>query len=255
MFKFARHAARADEPLTLTGHLTEFRNRVAISIAALVAGFAACFMSIRPLADRLLAMGKSYGFDFVYLAPTELLTSYFKLSMILSAALLSPFLLFIVWGFVAPALTDREKQAVLPAILGGLVFFALGTWFCCAVALPLMLQFLSSFGESQFIRASLSVSHYLDFLMGLLLTFGLVFEEPMLVFTLSSLGILTPQTLRKVRRYAIPVIFVVAAVITPPDVISQLMIALPMMALYELSIGISCLAKAKRERREAEAPF
>lgn len=253
MPKFVWHRKRIDEPLTLTGHLTEIRNRVAISVAALVVGFAGCFMSIRPLADWLLAMGKSYGFDFVYLAPTELLTSYFKLSMILSVALLSPFLLFIVWGFVAPALTDREKQAVLPAILGGVAFFALGAWFCCTVALPLMLQFLVSFGDSQFIRASISVSNYLDFLMGMLLTFGLVFEEPMLVFTLSSLGILTPQMLRKVRRYAIPVVFVIAAIITPPDVISQLMIALPMMALYELSVGISCIAKSRHAHREAEA--
>ena len=96
--------------------------------------------------------------------------------------------------------------------------------------------------------SSVSVAAYLDFMLGMLLTFGLVFEEPMLAFVLTSLGILTPNILRKVRSYAIPSIFMLAAIITPPEVVSQFMVAIPMIALYELSIVISAAVYRRRER-------
>ena len=137
-----------------------------------------------------------------------------------------------------------------PALLGGFFFFCLGALFSYMVALPFMIQFLVNFSTSEFINSAISVASYLDFMIGMLLTFGVVFEEPMLAFVLTKLGILTPNILRKVRRYAIPVIFVIAAIITPPDVVSQFMVAVPMIGLYELSILISSVIYKKKQNED-----
>ena len=141
----------------------------------------------------------------------------------------------------------------LAALIGGIFFFCLGAAFSYFVALPFMIQFLVNFSQSDFIHSSISVAAYLDFMIGMLLTFGLVFEEPMLAFVLTSLGVLTPQLLKAVRSYAIPVIFALAAIITPPDVVSQFMVAVPMIVLYELSILISAAVYKRRQRAEAAA--
>ncbi len=246
----AKHHISNDEgSMSLIGHLREVRNRIALSILALVVAFFVCFAVIKPLANALLQMGLKSGFQYVYLSPSELLTSYFKLALILAVVIVSPIIIFQIWGFVAPALTKREKQAILPALFGGMLFFCLGALFSYNVALPFMMQFLVNFSQSEFIHSAISVASYLDFMIGMLLTFGLVFEEPMLAFVLTKLGILNPGILRKVRCYAIPVVFVIAAVITPPDVVSQFMVAVPMLGLYELSILISA-AVVKRRKDE-----
>lgn len=237
--------------MSLTGHLREIRNRIAVCVLALLAAFIVCFALIKPLANAMLQMGLNSGFHYVYLSPSELLTSYFKLALILAVVVTSPVLIFQIWGFVSPALSSREKRAVSSALLGGIAFFCLGAAFSYTVALPFMTQFLVNFSQSDFIYSSVSVASYLDFMIGMLLTFGLVFEEPMLAFVLTGLGVLTPALLRKVRCYAIPLIFVVAAVITPPDVISQCMVAMPMLLLYEVSILISAAVDRRKKRAEA----
>lgn len=236
--------------MSLIGHLTEIRNRIAICFVVLVVAFFACFAFIKPLVNEILEMGYKAGFQYVYLSPSELLTSYIKLSMIMAVVLVSPLLIYEIWGFAAPALTKREKKAIRPALAGGLVFFFLGVVFSYMVALPFMIQFLVNYNQSDLIGSAVSVASYLDFMLGMILTFGLVFEEPMLAFILSNLGFLSPALLRKARQYAIPVIFIIAAVITPPDVVSQFMIAVPMLALYELSIIISSVVCKRREQRE-----
>ena len=236
--------------MSLVGHLREIRNRIALSVVALLAAFVICFAIIKPLANAMLQMGLDAGFQYVYLSPSELLTSYFKLALVLAVVVVSPLLIFQIWGFVAPALTKKEKRAIRPALLGGFFFFCLGALFSYMVALPFMIQFLVNFSTSDFIHSAISVASYLDFMIGMLLTFGVVFEEPMLAFVLTKLGILTPDILRKVRRYAIPLIFVIAAIITPPDVVSQFMVAVPMIGLYELSILISCVIYKKKQNED-----
>ena len=238
--------------MSLVGHLKEIRNRIALCFVVFIVAFFVCFGFIKPLANRLLEMGLEGGFQYVYLSPSELLTSYFKLSSILALVIVSPLLIYQIWAFVAPALTRREKRAIAPALVGGLGFFAAGAVFAYLVALPFMIQFLVNYSRSDFINSAISVASYLDFMIGMLLTFGIVFEEPMLAFVLTNLGVLTPQVLRKVRSYAIPIVFVIAAIITPPDVVSQFMIAVPMLALYELSIIISSVVARHRAKRELD---
>lgn len=115
--------------MSLVGHLREIRNRIALSVTALVVAFIACFAIIKPLANAMLQMGLDAGFQYVYLSPSELLTSYFKLALVLAIVVVSPLLVFEIWGFVAPALTRKEKRAIKPALLGGFFFFCLGALF------------------------------------------------------------------------------------------------------------------------------
>ena len=194
-------------------------------------------------------MGLDAGFQYVYLSPSELLTSYFKLALVLAVVVVSP-LLISRFGACRPALTKKEKRAIRPALLAD--FSSSASARCSATWSPcrFMIQFLVNFSTSDFIHSAISVASYLDFMIGMLLTFGVVFEEPMLAFVLTKLGILTPDILRKVRRYAIPLIFVIAAVITPPDVVSQFMVAVPMIGLYELSILISCVIYKKKQNED-----
>ena len=241
----------AEGNMSLVGHLKEIRNRIALVAVALVVAFVVCFAFIKPLATKLLEMGQGYGFQYVYLSPSELITAYFKLSLILAVVIVSPLLLSQIWGFLAPALTKRERKAIGPAFAGGLVFFFIGAVFSYLIAIPFMIQFLINYSQSDLISSAISVASYLDFMVGMILTFGLVFEMPMLAFVLSNLGILTPEILRKLRSYAIVLVFIIAAVITPPDVVSQFMIAVPMLGLYELSILISAVIAKRRAKREA----
>lgn len=245
-----QNSKNAEGNMSLVGHLKEIRNRIALIFVVLIVAFFACFAFIKPVANLLLEMGTRYGFQYVYLSPSELLTSYFKLSMILAVVIVSPLLISQVWGFIAPALTRREKNAVRPALFGGVIFFFLGATFSYFVALPFMIQFLVNYSASDLVQSAISVGSYLDFMIGMLLTFGLVFELPMLAFVLSNLGILSPEILRTIRPYAIVAIFVIAAVITPPDVVSQIMIAIPMLGLYQLSILISASVYKRRKKRE-----
>ena len=238
--------------MSLVGHLTEIRNRLAVCLVALFLVFIACFAFIRPLAHRVLDMGNSLGFQYVYIEPSELLSSYFKLSLILAVVVVSPFLMFELWQFVSPALKPLEKRAVLPALFGGFIFFLLGAIFAYMIALPFMIQFLVTYNQSSLITSSISVASYIDFVMGMLVVFGIVFEMPMLAFVLSKLGILTPDIMRKIRSYVIPTFFLLAAIITPPDVASQFMVAIPMIGLYEMSILISIVVSRRRQLAEKE---
>lgn len=233
--------------MTVAGHLRELRQRLFWSVLVFVALSVLCFVFIQRFVDAALAL--STGFEFVYLSPSELLTSYMKLSLVLGLVLSSPFILWQIWAFVQPGLTRKEASSARSAIVAGFVFFLLGVAFCYALILPLTLQFLYSFNGSRDITASISFNNYMNFILGMLVAFGAVFEMPVLSFLLARLGLLRPQLLVKGRKYAILIVFVVAAVITPPDVLSQIMTAIPMLGLYELSILV---ARAAFKQREAD---
>ena len=236
--------------MTVAGHLRELRQRLFWSVLVFVALSVLCFVFIQRFVDAALAL--SSGFDFVYLSPSELLTSYMKLSLVLGLVLSSPFILWQIWAFVQPGLTRVEAASARSAIIAGFVFFLLGVVFCYVLILPLTLQFLYSFNGSKDISASISFNNYMNFILGMLVAFGVVFEMPVLSFLLSRLGLLKPKLLVKGRKFAILIVFLVAAIITPPDVLSQIMTAIPMLGLYELSIIVSRAAYKRRLADEDE---
>ena len=235
--------------MTITGHLDELRRRLFRIAAVFILASVVCFLFIQRFVDVALAM--SPDFSFVYLSPSELFTSYLKLSFVLGLVISSPVILWQVWGFIQPGLTEEEGKSALSAIVAGFLFFLLGALFCFLVVLPITLQFFYNFNGSTQITASISFNNYMNFVLGMLVAFGVVFEMPVLSFLLARLGLLKPEWLAAARKYAILLVFIVAAIITPPDVISQLMTAVPMLGLYELSIFVSRRAYKEKEKAES----
>ncbi len=235
--------------MTITGHLDELRRRLFRIAAVFILASVVCFLFIQRFVDVALTM--SPDFSFVYLSPSELFTSYLKLSFVLGLVISSPVILWQVWGFIQPGLTEEEGKSALSAIVAGFLFFLLGALFCFLVVLPITLQFFYNFNGSTQITASISFNNYMNFVLGMLVAFGVVFEMPVLSFLLARLGLLKPEWLVAARKYAILLVFIVAAIITPPDVISQLMTAVPMLGLYELSIFVSRRAYKEKEKAES----
>lgn len=237
--------------MTVTGHLKELRRRLFLSVIVYVALAGLSFAFIQFFVDA--ATGLSPQFDFVYLAPSELVMSYMKLALLLGLVFAAPFILWQAWAFIAPGLTAREKKSASAALVAGFFCFVIGMVFCYLLVLPMTLEFFYNFNRSTDIAATISFDSYMSFILGMLVAFGLVFEMPVLSFLLARLGILQPVWLVKGRKFAILIIFILAAIITPPDVVSQFMTGVPMIGLYELSIAVSKAAARQRERAEEHA--
>lgn len=251
--KKKKGASKKDKTMPLTEHLREIRNRLIYVAAAYIILVIGCFIFIERLVSIMLAM--TSGFEYVYLSPSELIMCYMRLSLIFALVAVSPLIAYHLWAFAVPALEKREKIVCLLCLLAGFLFFILGIIFSFKIVLPFTLTFLANYNTMDIISASISVDSYTRFVLNILLIFGLVFEMPVVTCLLSFLGILTPKFLIKVRKYAILVIFIMAAVITPPDVVSQIMVAAPMLLLYQVSIYISRVIawrKAKKEKEDEE---
>lgn len=230
--------------MPVAAHLRELRRRSFWCIFIVLILFVVSFIFVQPLVDLLLALGQ--GFSFVYLAPAELVTAYMHVAFVAALCCASPFLFFELWAFIAPGLTHAEKKKGVLALVGGFFFFLLGAAFCYFVVLPFTLDFFVRFNTSQAITASISFASYLRFVLNMLAAFGALFELPMLTILLSQAGILRPSLMIKGRKYAILLIFILAAVITPPDAVSQIITAIPMLLLYECSIWLCRLTAKKR---------
>jgi sec-independent protein translocase protein TatC len=229
------------EKLPFTAHLEELRQRIIKCAVAIVAGFALCYgvsehlfgFLVRPLTGAL-----PEGSHLAILRVQEGFLTHLKISLLASIFLVSPVILFQLWRFVAPGLYPHEKRYVWPFVASATVFFMAGGAFAYWVVFPFGFKFLLGYaGES--IQASISIDAYLGFAARLLLAFGVVFELPVAVFFLAKMGLLTHRTLARGRGYALVVIIITAAVLTPPDVFTQLLMALPLYVLYEISIVVA----------------
>lgn len=172
-----------------------------------------------------------------------------QIAIIGGAVLALPVLFYQFWQFVAPGLLAQEKRLMLPIVGLSVVCFAIGAMLAYLLVLPLGLRFFLAL-ESSNVTSNWAIDQYIGFVLRLILGFGIVFEMPVITLFLSRLGLVTPEYLRRVRRYAIIIVFALAAIFTPPDPISQLLMALPLLALYEVSIWVSRLTNRKRAERE-----
>ena len=161
-------------------------------------------------------------------------------SMILGFVVAFPYVIWELWRFVAPALQETEMKKTSRGILASSIFFFIGILFCYYVIIPFSLNFAVNFKVSNTIKNNFTIDNYIDFFTSLLLVMGAVFEMPMLVYFLSKIGILKPAAMRRTRKYAIIIIAIIAGMLTPsPDVLTQILIGMPIYLLYELSILIS----------------
>ena len=230
----------------LSAHLIELRQRLMWGLGAMALGTALCFafveqiysFLVRPLAA---SMGEGDSHRLIYTGLTEAFFTYFKVAFFSGIFLTFPILLVQIWGFIAPGLYKKERSAFLPFLIATPILFFLGGLMVYFVVLPTALPFFLSFQTSASetalpIQLEARVSEYLDLIMTLIFAFGLCFQAPVLLTLLGKVGIISAEHLKKFRKYAVIVVFILAAFLTPPDVISQILLAVPLLALYELSI-------------------
>jgi sec-independent protein translocase protein TatC len=193
-----------------------------------------------------------HGTKLKYLSPTEPFFITLKLAVSVGLVLASPIVIYQIWAFLAPALLPSERRIIVPALYMGLVLFALGVLMSYEIVLPMTLSFTMGF-QTESLEQSIVIGQYLAFVTRLLLAFGGVFELPVVVLILSAMGLVTPEFLSSKRRHAMVVITVLAALLTPGDVITlTLMMMVPLFLLYEFSIVLSRLV-ARRRALAAEA--
>lgn len=245
--------SKSEKNMSVTGHLRELRNRLVICLVCLVVSFLVGLHFAPDLVEFMTDIGKGYGYTYVYISPQELLMQYFSVAMLAGVCITLPVILYHIWAFVQPGLRKNENALFLSALFFGLICFVIGILFAYKIMLPFMLHFLIDISAGSDITASISVQNYMGFLLTIFMIFGIVFELPVVSVLLTQMGLLKIEWMRKGTRVIIVVIFFVSAVITPPDIVSQIMVAIPMIGLYELSIVISAvLLKLKRKRKTAE---
>lgn len=230
-----------DPKLTLTTHLLELRKRVIISLAALFIGVVICFFGGQELLyDLLMSPLQKLNQELVLIAVTEGFHFQIKIAFLGGFFLALPVIMWQGIAFILPALYSSERKVFWTFFITTVILFVFGVVFAYTVVLDLALKFLLiEFNAG--LNSMLSATKYLSFIVAFLLPFGAIFEIPVLVLLLTKMKLITPAQLRKKRRYIILAIFILAAILTPPDVISQVLLALPMLLLYEISILVSYL--------------
>lgn len=233
---------------SLKEHFRELRKRlIYIFIAVAVAFFVVTTLWADRLVQLLSVPVREKGIEFIYVGLSEALTSQLEVSFIAAMILVSPFILYQFWKFVEPALYEEEKKHLLIFLACSVILFLLGVMFGYGVVFLSAITFFVYTGIG-IATPMLSIHQYVGFLFTFVLSFGIVFEMPMGIYVLCRLGIVTPEALVSVRKYVVLAIFIIAAFLTPPDALSQVLMALPMLLLYEVGILV---AKATCSRRRA----
>ncbi len=232
--------------------LDDFRGRLIRSTLAVVVGTGAGFyMAMKPgVLGIFTAPIEPFldGEKLKYLSPMDPFFITLKLAVCIGVVVALPYLLRQLWALLAPLMQPDEKRMMIPAVVAGFALFAAGTVFCYFLVLPLMLQFTMGF-QTESLEQSIVIGEYLTLVLRLMGAFGIAFELPIVILLGTVLGIVTPDFLASKRRHAIAITVVVSAIITPPDVTSQILLLLPVMVLYEISIVMSRIVLARRGPR------
>jgi sec-independent protein translocase protein TatC len=260
-----------DNKIPFTEHLTDLRKRLLVSLVALMGGFLLAFnysedlfkALIFPMKFEISFIMKSPFLTFVpskirnssliFTAPGEAFWMHCKVAFVAGFFLSLPVILHQLWKFISPGLRPKEKKYAGPFVVSATLLFLFGAGFCMLFVLPFAMSFLLTY-KTENMTPMLSVGNYVDFCLKFVLAFGAVFELPIAIIVLTRIGIVTPKTLAKNRKYAILVAFIVAAILTPtPDAFNQTLMAIPIIVLYEAGILFSRIlnmVKRKDDRTE-----
>lgn len=244
----------SDEKKPFLAHLEELRTRLIVCAIAVGVGFVISYIFSKQL-FFLLTMPLTKILppesSMIFTSLPEMFIAYIKVALIGGIILAVPVIFYELWMFVAPALYQREKRYLVPFVLFSTILFIAGALFGYLIVFPYGFKFFLGFA-TQDIQALPSVKQYFSFAIRLLLAFGLVFEMPVAVLFLTKIGLITPEAMKRYRKFAILGSFILSAILTPPDVATQLMMAGPLIILYELSIYISKAVYRKQEEPHPE---
>jgi sec-independent protein translocase protein TatC len=244
----------AEDKLPLTAHLEDLKKRLVRSLIAIGIGFVGCYYFkdwlFKIITKPLLEVMPKNSY-MIYTSLPEAFFTYMKVAFFASLFLTAPFTLYQIWKFISPGLYPREKKYVIPFVLTSTLLFVGGILFAYFLALPPAFGFFVEF-SSESLRPMFTMREYLSFALKLLLAFGVSFQLPVFIFFMTKLGIVNSRLLAKHRRYAILIIFIAAAILTPsPDAFTQIIMAIPLIVLYELSIFIAKFVEKKKKEAEA----
>jgi sec-independent protein translocase protein TatC len=246
----------SDVQMPFTSHLAELRSRLIKSVAALAIAFAGCYALAEPIFTFLAAPLKQIpvtGLTLIGTAVTEAFFTKLKVSFVAALFIASPVLVWQAWQFVAPGLYDHEKHYSRSLFFVGTLFFAAGGLFCYTVVIEQGLYFLLYRYEVIGVVPMLRIGDYLSVVSRLVLAFGVMFEMPVVTFFLARIGLIDHRFLIRHSRYAVIALALLSAVLTPPDLISQILLMIPLALLYLLSIGVAYMARSRMNRLERNA--
>ncbi|MBY0122710.1 twin-arginine translocase subunit TatC [Bacillus sp. S/N-304-OC-R1] len=237
-----------DKELNLVDHLDELRKRLIISVAAFLIFFIVGFIYVKEI---YLWFVRDLDVKLIVLGPSDIIWVYFMIATVIAISGTIPVLAIQIWLFVKPALLPNERRITLSYIPALFILFLIGLCFGYFVIFPTVLNFLVELG-GEMLEANFTAEKYFRFIMNMTLPFGVLFELPVVVMFLTSLGIINPYALSKIRKYAYFVLIVIAVVISPPDFMSDFLVAIPLLFLYEISINLSKIVYKRKLKKEQE---
>ena len=238
----------------LKPHIADLRKRLTISTITVVVMFFACFSFYEPILEWMMAPVKHalpVGTSMIAVEIQETFFTAMKVAFFAGFIISLPVIFWQLWLFLAPGLYDHEKKLVVPFVFFATLMFLLGASFAYYIVVPIGFDFLIAFGNSV-VSVLPSIGKYVGFFTKLMIGFGIAFELPVITFFLAKIGIVNDQMLKDFFRYAVVLIFIVSAILTPPDVISQVLMAAPLLILYGVSIYIAKVFNPAQKEEEEE---
>lgn len=237
--------------LSFFGHLRELKNRVLVLLGFFAVLFCVMLYKVDAIMDFLLVLGKNVGYTLVYISPEEVIVQQLRIAAIAALLVMIPLFMYEITAFISPAVTHKNSLLnILLFLVIGLVMFVVGALFAAKVMLPFSLKYFKDIGDQIHIEAQISLQKYLNFIIAMTLAIGVSFDFPVVCLTLNFAGLINEQMLKKARPWIVVVIFIVAAVITPPDVLTQFMVTIPLCALFEASIVLINIAGKRKKKAE-----
>ncbi len=233
--------------MTIIHHLEELRKRLIVCFVALVITASFSFSYVDEI--RQLLVKPAGKLELIYISPPEALMVNIRLAIISGIMIAMPIFVYHFLAFMMPALYKNEKKMIIPVVFAMIIMFSIGIMFAYRIAFPFAIAFFLQFASEDLV-AMFSITQYTTFVTQFLLTFGLVFQLPIVFLFLGVLNIVTAPFLRKIRKYMVLVIVIVSAIITPPDVVSQVMVAGPLLVLYEIGIILVMIVQFKKRKNE-----
>lgn len=232
--------------MTWIGHLEELRKRIILILLVLLLSLIAGLFAADPILSYLKHTPPASEVQWHAFSPWDGINIYMKFGFIVALTVSLPFTLYQIWRFVSPGLTRAEQKATLRYIPGAVVLFLIGLAFAYWIVFPMAFYFSTKVTHSIGLTQTYGISQYFSFMFNIIVPMSLMFELPMVVLFLTKLRILNPLRLRRMRRYAYMLLVIVSTIITPPDMISDILVAIPLIALYEFSVLLSSIVYRKR---------